>query len=196
MDKPMINNKMVNALRMNPKLILNVIYSFFLNLFHSIRNFYRFKVFADFGSTITKAPGARLIIDRRLYLGGKYIGDMAHSKSSIRMYRDSIFHVKGRVKFGPGVGIVTGPNARNTTIMDTDFHHIYYPDGTENELAKPVKIGDKVWIGCNCTILKGVTIGDNAVIGANTLVNKDVPPNCLAVGNPMRIAKEGIDWKA
>jgi acetyltransferase-like isoleucine patch superfamily enzyme len=226
MDNP-INNKMINALRMNPKIFLNVIYSFFLNLFHSIRNFYRFKVFADFGSTITKASGARLIIDKRLYLGGKYIGDMTQAKSTIRMYRDSFFHVKGRVKLGPGVGVVVRPNAKltigdnsyitassvlycadkieigsncaiawNTTIIDTDFHHIYYPDGRENQLTAPVKIGDKVWIGCNCTILKGVTIGDNAVIGANTLVNKDVPPNCLAVGNPMRIIREGIDWKA
>jgi len=212
---------------MNPKIILNIIYSFFVNLFYSIKNFYRFKVIADFGSTISKGPGAKLIIDKRLYLGGKYIGDMTQAKASIRMYRNSVFHVRGRVKLGPGVGVVTGPNARltigdntyitassvlycaneieigsdcaiswNTTILDTDFHHIYYPDGTQNELTSPVRIGNKVWIGCNCTILKGVTIGDNAVIGANTLVNKDVPPNCLAVGNPMRIIKEGIDWKA
>jgi acetyltransferase-like isoleucine patch superfamily enzyme len=226
-DKPMFNTKMVRTLRMNPKLILNVIYSFFLNLFHSIRSFYRFRVFADFGSTITRGSGARLIIDRRLYLGGKYIGDMVHSKSSVRMYRDSVFHVMGRVKLGPGVGIVTGPGAMlsigdntyitassvvycanritigrdcaiawNTTILDTDFHHIHYPDDTENELVKPVQIGDHVWIGCNCTVLKGVTIGDNAVIGANTLVNKNVPPNCLAVGNPMRIIREDVEWKA
>ena len=141
---------------------------------------------------------------------------MKQARSTIRMYQDSVFHVKGRVKLGPGVGVVTGPNAKltigdntyitassvvycareieigrdcaiawGTSIMDTDFHHIYYADGTQNELTSPVRIGDKVWIGCNTTILKGVTIGDNAVIGANTLVNRDVPPNCLAAGNPM-----------
>ena len=38
-------------------------------------------------------------------------------------------------------------------------------------------------------------LGDDAVIGANTMVNKDVPANCLAVGNPMRIVREGVDWK-
>jgi len=212
---------------MNPKIILNIIYSFFINLFHSFRSFYRFKIIADFGSTIKRGPGAKLIIDKRLYLGGKYIGEMVNAKSTIYMYRNSELHVKGRVKIGPGVGVVTGPDAKlsigdntyitassivyctneieigsncaiawNTTIIDTDFHHIYYPDGTENELSAPVRIGNKVWIGCNTTILKGVTIGDNAVIGANTLVNKDVPPNCLAVGNPMRIIHEGIDWQA
>ncbi len=226
MISSLFSRKTRNALRMNPKIILNIIYSFFLNLIYFTRNFYRFKIFADFGSTITKGPGAKLIIDKRLFLGGKYIGDMTKAKSSIHMYRNSELHIKGRVKLGPGVGIVTGQNARltigdntyitassvvycfdeieigsdcaiawNTTILDTDFHHIRYPDGTENNLSKPVKIGNKVWIGCNTTILKGVTIGDNAVIGANTLVNKDVPPNCLAAGNPMRIIREDIDWE-
>lgn len=218
---------LLNTLWLNPKIPLNAIYSFFINLFYSFRSLFRFKIVADFGSTISKAFGARLIIDKRLFLGGKYIGDMSKSRASIVMYPDSVFHAAGRVKLGPGVGIVTGRNAKltigdntyitasstiycanrieigsdcaiawNTTIIDTDFHHIYYPDGRENPLSIPIKIGDKVWIGCNSTILKGVTIGNNSVIGANTLVNKDVPPNCLAVGNPMRIIHENIDWKA
>lgn len=50
----------------------------------------------------------------------------------------------------------------------------------------PVKIGNNVWIGRNVTILSGVTIGDNAIIGANSLVNKDIPENCVAAGNPAK----------
>lgn len=50
--------------------------------------------------------------------------------------------------------------------------------------AEHVKIGDNVFIGINSTILKGVTIGSNVVIGANSLINKDVPDNCVVVGNP------------
>lgn len=220
------NEKVQNRLRMNPKFVLNIIYSFFVNLFHCIRSFPRFKIIADFGSTVTRGFKAKLIIDNRLYLGGQYIGDMAKAKSSIRMYRNSVLHIKGRVKLGPGVGVVISPDAKlsigsntyitassviycaneieigsncaiawDTTIMDTDLHHIYYSDGKKNEVTKPVKIGDRVWIGCNSTILKGVVIGDNAVIGANTLVNRDVPANCLAAGNPMRIVREEIDWE-
>ena len=53
----------------------------------------------------------------------------------------------------------------------------------------PVVIGDNVWIGDKATILPGVTIGDGAVIAANAVVTKDVPPHCVAGGNPARILK-------
>ena len=54
-------------------------------------------------------------------------------------------------------------------------------------LAKPVKIGDDVWIGGGTIILPGVTIGNNTIIGAGSVVTKDIPDNVIAVGNPCRI---------
>lgn len=54
----------------------------------------------------------------------------------------------------------------------------------------PIVIENNVWIGENVCILAGVTIGKNSVIGANTVVTKDVLPNCIVVGNPMRIIRE------
>lgn len=53
--------------------------------------------------------------------------------------------------------------------------------------AGHVVIGNNVFIGMNTTILKGVSIGDNVVIGADSLINRDVPGNCVVVGNPQRI---------
>lgn len=50
-----------------------------------------------------------------------------------------------------------------------------------------VTIGNNVFIGTKSTIIKGVTIGNNVIIGANSLVNKDIPDNCVAAGNPCRI---------
>ncbi|MDD9178746.1 MULTISPECIES: sugar O-acetyltransferase [Aliivibrio] len=55
--------------------------------------------------------------------------------------------------------------------------------------ANPIKIGDNVWIGANAVILDGVTIGDRSVIGAGSVVTKDIPPDCVAVGNPCRVIK-------
>lgn len=53
----------------------------------------------------------------------------------------------------------------------------------------PVIIGNNVWIGDKATILPGVTIGDGAVIGANSVVTSDIPPYCVAGGNPAKIIK-------
>lgn len=61
-------------------------------------------------------------------------------------------------------------------------------NGTHIERA-PVKIGSNVQIGANSIILPGVTIGDNVIIGALSLVNKDIPSNTIAVGNPCKVLK-------
>ncbi len=53
-------------------------------------------------------------------------------------------------------------------------------------------IGRNCFIGVRATILPGVTIGDEVVIGASTVVTKDVPSNCVVVGNPGRIVKTNI----
>ena len=48
----------------------------------------------------------------------------------------------------------------------------------------PVNIGNRVFIGQNALILPGVRIGDDVIIGAGSVVTKDVPSNCVVVGNP------------
>lgn len=58
------------------------------------------------------------------------------------------------------------------------------------EYAKPVIIGDNVWIGGHAIINPGVTIGDNVVIASGAVVTKDVPNNVVVGGNPARIIKE------
>ena len=58
------------------------------------------------------------------------------------------------------------------------------------EYAYPIKIGNNVWIGAGVTILPGVTIGDNVTIGAGSVVNRDIPSDVIAVGNPCRVIKK------
>lgn len=55
---------------------------------------------------------------------------------------------------------------------------------------KPVYIGENVWIASNVTILPGVHIGNNSIIGAGSVVTKDIPPNVIALGNPIKILRE------
>lgn len=118
--------------------------------------------------------------------------------------------------FGPGASIEIGPGcqlsgtsitARSTVIrlgrqvmvgpncivVDSDFHAHWPPEARATEPGmegdRPVTIGDYVWIGMNCLILKGVTIGEGAIIGAGSVVTRDVPPFCLAAGSPARVLR-------
>lgn len=61
------------------------------------------------------------------------------------------------------------------------------------EYAYPIKIGNNVWIGAGVNILPGVTIGDNVTIGAGSIVNKSIPANSIAVGNPCKVIKTILD---
>lgn len=58
------------------------------------------------------------------------------------------------------------------------------------EYAKPIEVGNNVWIGGNVVVLPGVKIGDNVVIGAGSIVTKNIPSNVVAVGNPCKVIKE------
>ncbi len=59
--------------------------------------------------------------------------------------------------------------------------------------ARPITIGDGAWIGAGTLVMPGVTIGAGAVIGAGSVVTADVPPHCLAFGNPCRVQRAIAD---
>lgn len=89
-----------------------------------------------------------------------------------------------KVKFGDNVFIA--PNC--------GFHTAGHPLDVSRrnaglEYARPITVGNNVWIGAGVNVLPGVTIGDNCVIGAGSVVNKDIPANSLAVGNPCRVIR-------
>ena len=54
--------------------------------------------------------------------------------------------------------------------------------------GKPI-IGNNVHLGAAVTIIGGVHIGNNVTIGAGSVVVKDIPDNCVAVGNPAKVIK-------
>lgn len=91
----------------------------------------------------------------------------------------------GRVEFGNNVFIA--PNCAFYTAG-----HPIEPEIRNRglEYAKPIKVGNNVWIGGNVTVLPGITIGDNVTIGAGSVIVKDIPSNVVAVGNPCKVIKE------
>lgn len=91
------------------------------------------------------------------------------------------------VMFGPNVTVATPMHP----LLAEERMAKDYPDGNHDlEYAKPVKIGNGVWIASGVTVCGGVTIGDNAVICAGSVVTRDIPRNVLAGGVPCRVIRE------
>ena len=79
-----------------------------------------------------------------------------------------------------------------TKIYDTDFHSISADarlNGDYDIKTRPVTIGNRVFIGAHCLIMKGVTIGDGSVVGAGSVVTKNIPANEIWAGNPAKYIK-------
>ncbi len=93
-----------------------------------------------------------------------------------------------KVVFGDNVFVA--PNC----VFSTAGHPVDFERRNKGlEFARPIIVGDNVWIGASVTVLPGVKIGNGSVIGAGSVVNKDVPDNVVAVGNPCRVIREIAD---
>ncbi|MGQ5575935.1 sugar O-acetyltransferase [Streptomyces sp. ECR3.8] len=113
-------------------------------------------LFVDYGSNIT--VGARTFVNYHL---------TALDVAAITIGEDC--------QIGPNVQLLTPTHPVEPQ-----------PRRDKLEAARPITIGDNVWIGGGAIVCPGVTIGDNSVIGAGAVVTKDVPANVVAVGNPAR----------
>lgn len=81
-------------------------------------------------------------------------------------------------------------------IMDTDFHKIIDTTGKGTNPNKEIIIGNNVWIGCRCTILKDTIISDNTVIATNSCLHGKIGNgNQIIGGNPARVLKDNIKWE-
>jgi maltose O-acetyltransferase len=85
-----------------------------------------------------------------------------------------------------GSRTLIGPNVQLYTAMHPMNHH---ERASGLEYAKPVAIGEDVWIGGSAVICPGITIGDRSVIGAGSVVTKNIPAGVFAAGNPCRVIR-------
>jgi acetyltransferase-like isoleucine patch superfamily enzyme len=84
-----------------------------------------------------------------------------------------------------GDDVMIGPNVS----IITSSHPLDPSQRRACVIAKPIVIRRNVWIAAGATIIGGVTIGENSVVAAGSVVTRDVPPNCLAGGNPARVIR-------
>lgn len=80
-------------------------------------------------------------------------------------------------------------------LLDTDFHKIYNKNNQYLNPPKEIIIGNKVWIGCRTTILKGSRVSNHSILGAGSLLSKELSEeNSIFSGNPVVKLKSNIYW--
>jgi maltose O-acetyltransferase len=86
--------------------------------------------------------------------------------------------IGSRTLFGPNVQVYTATHPTDYRVRASGV-----------EFAKPIAIGEDVWVGGSAIICPGVSIGDRAIIGAGSVVTRDIPSGVFAAGNPCRVVK-------
>lgn len=165
------------------------------------RGFLKRAKFASCGKLLRAGRGVRVLkknseitIGDRVFLHEKVKLSAWGTDKRAKLHIGSNSYIGDRTEIHAGENVTIGSGcviAWDCNIMDRDYHKL----DSENEVYKPVTIGNHVWIGCRCLVLKGVTIGDGAVIAAGSVVTHDVPSGALFGGNPAKIIKEKVTWK-
>jgi maltose O-acetyltransferase len=113
------------------------------------------------------------------YGGNLYLGANVFMNFNCIVLDVAPVRIGSRVMFGPNVQVYTATHPLDAAARSSG-----------QEYAKPITIGDDVWVGGSAVILPGVTIGDRAVIGAGAVVTKDVPADVFAAGNPCKVIRK------
>lgn len=110
-----------------------------------------------------------------------FIGEKVFFNFNCVVLDVSTVTIGDRTLFGPNVQLYTA-----THPVDHDVR------ASGLEFAKPITIGNDVWIGGSVVVCPGVKIGDRSVIGAGSVVTRDIPADVFAAGNPCRVIRATI----
>lgn len=115
------------------------------------------------------------------------IGRNFFANFNLTLQDDTSITIGDNCDFGPNCTLVTPLHP----MLGNERYRMLDADGEECRCcwAKPVTIGNNVWLCANVTVLPGVTIGDNCVIGAGSVVLHDIPADSFAAGNPARVIR-------
>lgn len=108
-----------------------------------------------------------------------FLGDDVYINSGCAILDCGKVAIGAKSMLGPAVQIYTAIHPLNP---------VERASGVETTAA--VTLARNVWVGGAAVLCPGVTIGENAVVGAGAVVVKDVPANCVVVGNPAQIVRQ------
>jgi maltose O-acetyltransferase len=113
------------------------------------------------------------------YGANTHIGRDCFLNVNVVILDSALVTVGDRVQVGPAAQLLTADHPREASERARGV-----------ELAKPVTVGDDVWIGAAAILCPGVSVGSGAVIGAGSVVTRDIPPAVIAAGNPCQVVRE------
>ena len=134
----------------------------------------------SFGGKASIGHGSKLSIRGHLSLG-----------SDFNMTAESTIVCAKEIRFGNDCLL-----SWDILVMDTDEHPLYNKENERINPNKAILVGDHVWVGCKCVLLKGAEVPSNTVIAAGTLLTSAVAGNHQVVGgNPPAVLKNDVRWE-
>ena len=148
-----------------------------------------------------KVKGRLLVDGTLIFKGSAHIGmgSVIHVEKDGELILGDNFAISGcstincykKITFGRDIQF-----AWDDLVMDSDTHTIYDENGNVCNEPREIVFGDKIWIGCRSTIMKGSKIPSNCVIGACSFVSGDkFEPNAIIVGSPAKSRKKIGGWE-
>lgn len=111
-----------------------------------------------------------------------HIGDRFYANFDCVMLDGGGIHIGNDVLLGPRVGIYTSNHAIDAAER-----------AAGGCIGKPVRIGNRVWVGAGTHVNPGVQIGDDSIIGSGSVLTSDIPAGVIAAGVPCRVLRPITD---
>ena len=132
------------------------------------------ELFGKAGEDIRIMPGFHCDTGKNIQIGNHFLANY-----HVTILDRASVTIGDHVLIAPGVVIATS-------------NHPLDMQGRRDQLgvAKPITIGNDVWIGANATVLPGVKVGNGVVVAAGAVVTKNIPEGTLVAGVPARVIRK------
>ena len=134
----------------------------------------------SFGGKVSIGHGSKISVRGNLCLGDGF-----------NMTAESTIVCAKEIRFGRDCLL-----SWDILVMDTDEHPLFNKDNERINPDKSILVGDHVWIGCKCVLLKGAEVPNNTVVAAGTLLTSSFTGEHQVIGgNPPTALKHDIRWE-
>lgn len=131
----------------------------------------------------------------------------SHYKINLTLFNNSAIHIGSNNYFNKVCQIICSEHKHifigNSNLFSINVFfrnadpHLIYDIKSKNRInpTQSIYIGDHVWIGQNCLLLKGSKIHSGSILGAGSILTKEMVSNSIYAGVPAKCVKKDIFWQ-